>query len=451
MSQRDSSGLFAPGTYDFKKVLLRDHDIDIRFKVLEINIYESIFQSCMTADITIIDADNMVANLPITEGNIIELELACNEQDKIQQSADGSDIRCVMEVIKITSRIKTSQQDVQTYNIRLSSVGWSDNVRDRVSRSFINKSYAKIVSDIFYDKFFNENVDGLQGKFSQEDKKTCTIDPTVGEFSVIIPRWKPITCFNWLAGRSQSNMNKDAVNYFFWEDKDHYNFRAIENIMNEAPVDTYYVKLQNIQRDDPRNYMNIVNYSFADTGDVLLYAMNGTLGSRLITHDIVSKQVVDHTSDGFYSLDYNVTGEPFDYVDEFDKLTHVDSGGLPLIDETVSSTLSDDPGNTRLFVQNKHMYGFTEMKDVKCEEWLRQRTMQKPLLKYIRMTIATLGNFKRKAGEIIKIELPSPEEEKGVLDKRMNGHYLVTSVRRIFKPSKHECVMEVIKDSYYGK
>lgn len=448
MALKDDHGLFAPGTFDFKKVYLREHDIDIRFLVLEINIFESIFQPCMTADITIVDADNLVANLPITEGNIIEIELACNEQDKIQQNVDGEDIKCYMEVIKITSRVKTSQQDVQTYNIRLASNGWSDNIRDRISRSFVQQKYSDMVSQIFIDKFLNEEINGLAGGFTMNDKKPIDIEPTNGEFSVIIPRWKPITCFNWLAGRSQSSQNKDAVNYFFWENKDSFHFKSIDTLLTKEPSDTYYVKLQNITKDDERNYFNIFDYSYADTGDVLLYAMNGTLGSRLITHDIVSKQITDHATQGFYSLDYNVTGEPFDYHREFLDLNHTDNE--PLITEEVSSTLSSEPGNTRLFVQNKHMYYFDNMKDDKPEEWLRQRTMQKPLLKYIRMTISTIGNFKRKAGEVIKIELPSPELEKGVMDNRMTGKYLVTSVRRIFKPSKHQVVMEVIKDSFNG-
>jgi len=448
MSQRNQESLFAPGTYDFKKVLLKDHDVDVRFKVLEINIYESIFQPCMTADITLIDADNMVANLPIIEGNVIELELACNEQDKIQQQVDGSDIRCVMEVIKITARVKTSQQDVQTYNIKCASVGWGNNVRDRVSRAFKNMTYANMVSEIFNEKFMNDKITGLSGKFPTDDYKTLDIESTQGEYSVVIPWWKPITCFNLFAGRSQSSANKDAVNYFFWECKDNFHFRSIESIMKDGPSATYYVKLQNIEKDDPKNYMNIFNYSYEDTGDVLLYGMNGTLGSRMITHDIVTKQITDHSPTGFYSLDYNVTGEGFDYTEEFTKLAHTDEDGEGLIDTDVSTTFSYDPGNTRLLVQGKHKLQYEGVKDDKCEEWLRQRIMQKPLLKYIRMTISTLGNFQRKCGEVIKIELPSPELEKGKYDARMTGNYLVTSVRRIFKPSKHEIVMEVIKDCF---
>lgn len=452
MSQRNQESLFAPGTYDFKKVLIKtnDKEVDVRFKVLEINIYESIFQPCMTADITLIDADNMVANLPIVEGNIVELELASNEQDRIQQIVDGADIRCVMEVTKITARVKTSQQDVQTYNIKCASVGWGNNVRDRVSRAFKNVTYAKMVSEIFYEKFMNDKITGLSGKFPTDDYKPLEIEPTNGEYSVVIPFWKPITCFNWFAGRSQSSANKDAVNYFFWECKDYFHFRSIESILKNGPTATYYMKLQNIKKDDPKNYMNIFNYSYEDTGDVLLYGMNGTLGSRMITHDIVSKQITDHAYTGFYSLDYNVTGEGFSYIEEFSNLAHTDEGGKPLIDADVDTTFCGDPGNTRLFVQGKHKYGFDGIKDDKCEEWLRQRIMQKPMLKYIRMTISTLGNFRRKCGEVIKIELPSPEEEKGKFDVRMTGNYLVTSVRRIFKPSKHEIVMEVIKDCFNG-
>ena len=112
MASRNQKSWYAPGTYEFKKVYLRDHDVDIRFKVLEINIFESIFQPCMTADITIIDAENMVANLPIIEGDVVDIHLAFNSDDIIQQNIDQEEIKCVMEVIKITTRIKANRQDV---------------------------------------------------------------------------------------------------------------------------------------------------------------------------------------------------------------------------------------------------------------------------------------------------------------------------------------------------
>lgn len=444
MASQDETGLYAPGSFNYKKVYLKDYDLDIRFKTLEINIFESIFQPCMTADLTLIDSENMVANFPIVEGNIVELELECNDKDHIQQSVDGEGIKCTMEIIKITARAKSSNQDLQTYTLRLASAGWGNNIRDRVSRAYTKKAYSSMVEDIFNDKFSNKSVNGLKGNL--EVKKKLLAEKTYGEYSVIIPRWKPIVCFNWLAGRSQSNSNKNAVNYMFWEDKDNYNFASMESMMKKEIRDTYYVKIQNVKKDDPANYFNIYSYTYEDTGDILLYANNGTLGSRLITHDIVSKQVVDYTPQGFYSLDYNVSETAFDYYEEFSKIKHTDK--VPLVEKDISETLSREPGNTRLFVHGKHNYSFDGVKDDKCEEWLRQRIMQKPMLKYIRMNIQTLGNFRRKAGEMIKIELPSPEEEKGLQDKKLKGNYLVTTVRRIFKPSRHDCIMECIKDSY---
>ncbi|RLA59835.1 MAG: hypothetical protein DRQ78_10160, partial [Epsilonproteobacteria bacterium] len=247
MASRDSKGHYAPGSYDIKKVFLRDHEQDIRFKVLEINIFESIFQPCMTADITVLDAENLVANLPIADGDVVDIHLAFNSEDKIQQNVDGEDIKCVMEVIKITSRIKTDNQDVQTYNLRLASIGWSNNVRTRISRSYNQQPYSDVVEEIFYDKFVTEGNYGLKGhysKFTGDDAKNIDVESTHGEYSLIIPRWKPIQCFNWLAGRSQSSETKDAVNYVFYEDKETYNFKSIDSLVKAGATDDYWVKLE---------------------------------------------------------------------------------------------------------------------------------------------------------------------------------------------------------------
>jgi len=465
MAIKNEQGYFAPGTYDFKKVYIRDHDVDIRFKVLEINLFESIFQPCMTGDITIIDAENMLANLPIVEGNIIDIHLAFNSEDKIQQKVDGEEIKCVMEVIKITSRIKLLNQDAQTYTLKVASLGWSNNVRTRISRSYKQMKYSDMVKDIFDSKFKLPDTMGLFGGNSEasgDDMKELDAEDTHGEYSVIIPRWKPIQAFNWLAGRSQSSNNRNAVNYVFYEDKEKYNFKSISTLMEgeiDDEKDTLYVKLENVTKDDPRNYHNIHSYSYEDTGDVLINADNGTFGSRMIIHNMVTKEVDDHFPSGIRSLSYNLQGYPFtvdefgvegtdefSYTSEFEKTTHTDQ--YPLIPEDVSYTLSNDPGNTRLLVRSTHRYQYDGLKTDHPEEWLRQRIMQKPQAKYIRLTINTIGNFRRKAGQMIKIKLPSPELEKGVEDARMTGKYLITSVRRMFKPTVHEVIMECMKDSF---
>jgi len=466
MASKDSKGHYAPGTYDFKKVFLRDHDVDIRFKVLEINIFESIFQACMTADITIIDADNMVSNLPIAEGNVVDIHLSFNSDDKIQQNIDGEDIKCVMEVIKITSRVKTPNQDVQIYNLRLASIGWSNNVRTRISRAYKNKSYSSIVEEIFNDKFRLEWFYGLYGEsseFEDEDIKSIDVEKTHGEYSIIIPRWKPIQCFNWLAGRSQSGDNKDAVNYVFYEDKKQFNFKSISSLISQETTETYYVKLMNIDKIDERNYQNIHDYTYEDTGDVILNASSGTFGSRLIVHNMITKEIDDHFPQGTWSLSYNIHGypanqdefgvigaDPFSYKTEFGKTEHTDS--VPLIPDSISETLSYQPGNTRLITRSIHRYQYDGLKTDHPEEWMRQRIMQKPQAKYLRLTIQTIGNFRRKAGETINVQLPSPEKKsENKMDKRLKGKYLVTSVRRMFKPTKHEVIMECIKDSWAGK
>jgi len=465
MASRDRRGSFAPGTYNIKKIYIRDHDIDIRFKFIEINIYESIFQPCMTADITLLDADNILANLPIVEGDIVEIHFTFNDNDKIQQkiySESNGDVICIMEVIKITSRLKMVNQDIQSYNLHLSSPGWSNNMRTRISRGYTKKKYSDIVQEIFTDKFLTEGALGLKGNYSEftmKDTKKLNIEETHGSYSCVIPRWKPIQCFNWFAGRSQSGKNKNAVNYYFFENKDNYNFVSIDSLLKSEPTDTYYVKLQNTKKEDKRNYFNIFQYVYEDTGDILINASSGTFGSRLIVHNMVSKEVDDHFPQGTWSLNYNIHGYPanqdefgtigvdrFGYLPEFNKTAHTDK--VPLIPEEVAETLSENPGNTRLMVHSIHRFKHNGEKTNHPEQWMRQRIMQKPQTKYIRLTISTLGNFNRKAGEMINIDLPSPEEQKGKLDARLKGKYLVTSIRHIFKPTRYDVIMECMKDSF---
>jgi len=426
---------YSPGTYNIDKIEIKDNDI--KWMMIELNIYEDLLSPCITGDITIVDTFNLLANVPFEEGDQINISLRCNSDDKMQATVDGGKIEGMFEIIKIMNRIKVKDNQ-QTYTLKFASAGWSTNVRTRISRSYIQQPYSEIVKDIFYSKFVSPA--GLRGNLKPKELK---VEDTSGSFNVIIPRWKPLTCFSWLAGRSR---NKYACNWLFWEDKEKFHYESVESLMKNESVATYTVSVKNREKVSEQDYFTVSDYEYIDTGEILYYGLNGVFGNRLLIHDILNKKQFDYFPVGQESDNFIIKDE-YDYQEMFENLSHTGDGD-PLVDSEITDSFSNNPGNARLMVINKHFKQWDETTDFEYDRWLRQRIAQKQIIKYLKIRVWAVGNFTRKVGDIITFNIPSPEayNSSDKDDPRLKGDYLITALRHKFDNNKHIIVMELIKD-----
>jgi hypothetical protein len=67
------------------------------------------------------------------------------------------------------------------------------------------------------------------------------------------------------------------------------------------------------------------------------------------------------------------------------------------------------------------------------------------------MNVTLMGDISRKIGDIIEMEIESPEEtdREYIPDPFYSGRYLVTGVRHIINTRGHTTLMEMVKDSYF--
>ena len=126
------------------------------------------------------------------------------------------------------------KQNQQVYTLKLSSVGWSNNTRTRISRGYKKKKYSDIVKEIFDDKL----TIGTIHDTDYTSQKTLDIEETQGTYDVVIPRWKPFRCFDWLASRAKKN---NACNFVFFESLQNFHFRSIESLLQDEAQFTYSI------------------------------------------------------------------------------------------------------------------------------------------------------------------------------------------------------------------
>jgi hypothetical protein len=426
------NSLYIPGAY--KTNTCKVGDENVQGIMLEFNTYESLTSNVITADITLADTFNLLSNIPIKEGTIVEFE-AGNIDGDTNVPETGS-IKHKFEVVKIINH-KTIKQDLQVYTLILASSGWSNNIKQRISKSFKQKKYSEIVQEVF-SKYFDPSK-GLDGSL---DSKSIDVEETEGMYNIVVPYWKPLTLFNWLAARS---IKGKACNFLFWEDLDQFNFKSIDKLMSAGPVATYYQQTQNIAaRDKTSAYFNIEEVNFRDTADILFYGMTGIFGNRMIEVDYHEKIITDFSSKGKSGGCVELSDE-FDYQSSFGSIKHADSGN-PLVSGGISGAFKSD---SRYTVVPKHLNIYNNMKEYDQKKWLRERISQRASLDYFGLDAWAIGSFVRKVGDKITFDYHSPEVQEGdpKEDTRFAKNYLVKAIRRKFNQTNYMMVMDLIKDN----
>ena len=190
-----------PGDYKLPNIILipshGGDGIEIKNMVIELNIYEDIYNNAVTGTIGILDSTNLIQTLPLT----------------------GT--------------------ETESYVLHFTSRELFRNIRTRVIQAY-NGSLDLSARRIFTDKL------GLDGR------KKFVYEPTRNSDKVVIPNMHPFDAINLLASKALSK-NGNSAGYLFYETTKAFYFRSFENMLatlsvfprDEEIEVTYYIANKN--------------------------------------------------------------------------------------------------------------------------------------------------------------------------------------------------------------
>ncbi len=445
-----------PGGYDNDYLVIRGKygEVDITAMFEQIEIIEDINAMCITGSIVIVDGLNIISNLPIVEGDILAGSFSILSTDPYASEFDPDyGIEFEYEIVKILDRSRI-KQDIQAIRLSFVSSSWTDNLANRVSKAWCQTPYSDAAKEIFEDYLMGG---GLQKQLPQKPIESETSDEM---FNFIIPNWKPYEAINWLLARAWIG---PAANFLCFEDKEKFNIITANTLVAKDSVLNYFTDTQGQMLNDKgtridedaleSRYHNLYDLHIYDSQDITGAGMGHFFGRRLITHDIVKKKVVDYYIKGSEAGNYKLDA-PREYNDDYGELDHINDGD-PLVEPDVSAMMGMDPGNAKLAVFPIHFEQWPSMPEFKPEKWLRQRRAQIEQLNHVMMEASAPGNFTLKAGDIIDIDMISPQwKSKGTdggpvpeKDKRFNGRWMISSINRVIKQDDHSIVLKLVQDT----
>lgn len=381
-------------------------------QVIGLEIYEDLFAPFITLSIVLKESVDYINLFPFVGEEYLEVSLSTPLVDK---RIDGK-----FYIYKITDRSLTKDREV-VYTLKAISEEYLTDANRKLS-----KTYSGNIGESAY-KILTEEL---------KTKKQVTVEKTNNNTMFTAGYWPPVKCLNYLASTAANNTNSPS--YLFYEDRDGFNFRSIDELL-KAPT---YQKLNknnysrstlgdgvNSSMDPQEDYKQIMEMAVPVLTDYMQEIQTGRLKSRIIGHDIVTKQ---------YSVkDYSVkkdTTNPATLLNEYPGYSKY----------ATSNSIST------LVVMPKYFGNYTDYADVTNYKTIQKRMSFFQNLEKYKVTVQVLGRTDYTVGQIFELEIPRATQiskDEDATDLILSGRYIVSAISHKIDREMHICNIELIKNS----
>ena len=416
----------------------QSQDVDIRNGVMSIDYYEDIFSPTITARIVVYNTGDSIEGkdgkiqsiyngLPLRGGERLSLRIAPNTEDNggLDFSENYQDYLYVSSVTNVITQAKK-----ETFTLNLVSREAITNETTRVpikfpSSSTIDVSVKKILEDYL------------------KTEKEINVDPVSNAYGFIANMRKPFNIITWLASKAVSE--QDNAGFFFYQTQDGYQFKSIDNLINQEPKAEYTYTEVNMSDTERNNDFNIITYATNKNQNLLEKLRLGAYSSFVATYDPLESR-------------FNLPQEAeFTLSKSMDKDKTKNLGQelkLPPIDDTSKKTLGDIPSRVMTMVLDRGVLevGVGTAKNADPMQFQAQSLMRYNTLNTQELHMQVPLNTNLRAGDTIKCLFPKITSQDEDIDDEQSGLYLIKELRHHFGTDRSETSMKLLRDTYglYG-
>lgn len=388
---------------------------DITAQVLNIQFYEDIFAPFITGSVIVKESFDLINLFPFVGEEFLDIEITT-------PTLKDSSIKGKYYIYKLTDREHLGDKNV-VYQIHFISVEAVADMNKKVSKTFSGK-----VSDLVQQFVKDKNI-GL------ESEKKVIIDPTNNSVKYISNYWSPVKNLNYLCSNAV-NKNK-TPNYVFFENRDGFYFISLENLyQNTVTAEFVYDKYTRDKLPDGRDvrnvnedYKRILEINMPVVHDYMDRLRNGMLASRQFSYDVTKKT--------FNVKNYNM-------LDRFKDQKHLNT-------YPINSSKVIFRSNSTIIIYPKNYGNFNGYGDVTNSHSNQERISTLKMAEANKINITVPGRTDYTVGQKIAVVLyrvePASKKDKDLTDKMFSGYYLIAAINHVINKERHECYMELIKES----
>ena len=426
--------------------------IDASGAVVDIKYYEDILSNSVSLSAIITEtgeSDSDVGNvgmldgLPIRGGEPSTIVIVDHDGNKLEFNGDNK-----LYVNRVRNVISGTQKDV--YSIDFTSREMLANEQCRVVKRYDGKISENI------KKILTENTSAEVGI---KTKKEVTVDETAINYNFIGNDRKPFYVCTWLASKSipaQAGKVGGSAGYVFYETYDGYNFRSLDALAEQEPKGNY---LFSNTDDIPSEYTaKILNYDIDRDIDLQNNLTIGAYANRTLFFD-------------FYAYNYKVRNYSVDESGGADNNEGAGSKGkLVNLGEDEIDSVADEfrLPVSRLMNRVLDVGTLPAGKDIdeQLKTWKESpfdptydstKTMVQSVMRYnqmfsVKINIMIAGDFRLRAGDLIRCEFPRLSTESNTRPNKVSGGlYMISSLCHNITPRETYTSLTLVRDTFGSK
>lgn len=445
--------------------------VDIRLGVLSLRYYESLLVPSVSISMVVVDSGESIADsetgkrttiyqgLPLRGGERVVIDIKAN--------SDTNENLQFIDKPLIVRSIKKASIEANRQSFVLDLVPESTLLNEV---SIVQKNYRSVAIDQIVRELCNEFLD-LQDFELNIDKTSNPINFDCGQE-------KPFSIINRLAKKSVSLVNggmNESAGFFFFQNRDALNFRAIDALCSQSPKETYFY-----------NEVNINEVDFKPSPS------QPTLDRKIIKYDIIKNQdLIGNLKTGAYAterrffnpIDFSVTDPQNGYFSPSQKGfgSMIPTLGLEPLGADIFAAVDQDgnlnkslPLNSNQSLQGPDLIKkiFTRRSRILTETYSQgvyDQGVSKELDDNILMNKSqALSRYNTifgqclevlvplstslRSGDVVQLNIPvSTIGHDSEYDQELSGRYLVKDICHSYTSEGSFTSMKVVRDTYGNK
>jgi hypothetical protein len=387
-------------------------------QVAGVQLFEDLFSPFLTGIVIVKESHDLLNLFPLVGEEFVRLELVTpGLQAKYTFKGE-------FYIYKMGDRFRINEREL----------GYALYFMSKESAIDVNKKISKV-----YSGKISDNVKKLiSDQDALESNKTQFIEETKNGTKHISNFWCPTENLNYLA--QQAVNNNDSPSFLFFETKFGLSFMSLDTLMQmplyqEFTWDNYSKDINTgggSVRNPDKDYQRILEFTTPETFNYMDRVTSGMYASRMIHYDIVTKKYTDKN---------------FSAISKVGNQTHLNE--FPLVTETV-------PVKPNSLIINEHKYygNFNAFGDVTNTKTVQERISLIEQMNAFKLEIIVFGRMDYSIGQTVNLrvfknsQLTPEDDPEEYLDKIYSGKYLISAIAHTIDREKHECSMELVKESF---
>lgn len=388
---------------------------DITNQIIGIQIFEDLLSPFITGTLILKDTLDLINVMPFVGEEYLDLKIST-------PTLKTGNISGKFYIFKMTDRDMVGDRSV-VYQLHFTSQDALLDLNKAISKTFSGK-----VSDVA-KTLLTDKVNGMQVTKKYNVEETDNSTKYTSNF------WSPLRNILYLTENALSKSK--APDYVFFENRDGYNFTSLSTLYKQVPLQNFI--FDNYNRDDRagggsiknlnEDYRRIQTITIPEGFDYIDRITSGMYGSRLYTHDITSKKV---------------TSKNFDMLANFKTKTHLNT--YPAASSKVVYRYG-----AKVITEPKYYNNFSNFGNATNTEFIQERLSLMKQAESTKIEIVVPGRMDYTVGRTVSVKLnkiqPIAKNDRDTLDNVFSGNYLISAINHFITREKHECTLELIKDS----